>query len=78
MPHLVDLQSNGAGFLVNGTLGSCQLHWYNGTGCDEATHIGFMTGAEQMDGCMQPRDEEWNPIKELRSFSYVCEGDDLD
>ena len=77
MPHFVDLQGNGAGFLVKGNLYGCQLHWYTGEGCEEETHVGFMTGGEQEDGCMNPRDEVWNLIEELRSFSYVCEGSDL-
>ena len=77
-PNFIDLEDNGASFFIKGNISGCQLHWYTGVNCEEGTHVGFMGGGQQEDGCMKPLDESGNPVARLRSFSYVCDGEDVD
>ena len=75
------------GVKVKGEIGNCQIHFY-GDGADSCSinsdgdvvmgncgperWLGYMTVAEQAEGCMNPVDVMGLPVQNIKAFAFRC------
>ena len=73
-----DLEGNGSSFVIHGHIGrNCQFHFYKSKDCavDDGNHLGFITAAQQTEGCMQLYDSAGKVVTGMSAVSYICDPD---